>query len=174
MPDFAISRSAPMRAAPLVGVGILLSAPQGGAIIHVLGHHAQDLKAKLDSLAGGREHAVRSLTVAQWLLVLPESLSMEGLARLQQVVGDAALVDQTHGRVRILVDGAKAEAVLSKGTAVDLHPQAFPVGRSAVTLFGHVAAHMTRISAQGFELLVLRGFAESLWDDLSSMAAEYL
>jgi sarcosine oxidase subunit gamma len=65
------------------------------------------------------------------------------------------------------------ERVLAKGTAVDLTLSAFPIGKSTTTLIGHIAAHITRMSAEGFEIMVLRGFAESLWDDLARMSAEF-
>jgi sarcosine oxidase subunit gamma len=56
---------------------------------------------------------------------------------------------------------------------VDLDQSALPVGRSATTLIGHIAAHLTRIDAECFEIVVLRGFAASLWDDLSRMSLEF-
>jgi sarcosine oxidase subunit gamma len=82
-------------------------------------------------------------------------------------------VDQSHGRVRIRIEGKMASRALSKGNAVDLDPSAFPVGQSAVTLIGHIAAHMTRVAPEAFEIIVLRGFAESLWDDLARMSLEF-
>ncbi len=43
------------------------------------------------------------------------------------------------------------------------------VGGSTATLIGHIAAHVTRVDKDAFEIIVLRGFAESLWDDLARM-----
>ena len=33
--------------------------------------------------------------------------------------------------------------------------------------------HLTRVDGQVFEVIVLRGFAESLWDDLARMSLEF-
>ncbi|SEH97891.1 sarcosine oxidase, gamma subunit family, heterotetrameric form [Rhizobium tibeticum] len=53
--------------------------------------------------------------------------------------------------------------------AVDLALSECAVGRSTTTLIGHIAAHITRVDEDAFEIIVLRGFAESLWDDLARM-----
>lgn len=81
-------------------------------------------------------------------------------------------VDQSHGRVRIAVEGVAVEDVLAKGTGIDL--ARFEVGHATTTLVGHVSAHIARTAADRFELMPLRSFAESLWHDLETMAAEYL
>ena len=49
---------------------------------------------------------------------------------------------------------------------------AYP-GASAQTLIGPIGVHLTRTGPRAFELMVLRGFADSLWHDLDGMAAEY-
>ncbi len=69
--------------------------------------------------------------------------------------------------------GPLAVTVLQKGTAVDFDLVAFPITRSTTTLIGHIAVHLTRIESDVFELMVLRGFAESLWDDLTQMSLEF-
>ena len=61
--------------------------------------------------------------------------------------------------------------MLAKGTAVDL--EALAVGASAITLVGPLGVHLTRTAAATYEVMVLRSFAEALWDDLEVMAAEY-
>jgi sarcosine oxidase subunit gamma len=66
-----------------------------------------------------------------------------------------------------------ATTALSRGTAVDLDPTAFLVGHATMTLIGHISAHLTRLDADRFEITVLRGFAEALWDDLARMCAAF-
>jgi len=83
------------------------------------------------------------------------------------------VVDQSHGRVRIALSGPMATRVLAKGTAADLSLTAFPIHHATTTLIGHIAAHLTRIAEDRFELIVLRGFAESQWEDLDRMSAEF-
>jgi methylglutamate dehydrogenase subunit D len=85
----------------------------------------------------------------------------------------AAVVDQSHGRVAIVIAGPKARAVLAKGTAVDLHPSRFRPGQVALTQMAHVGVHLTGFGGDVFELLVFRSFAESLFEFLTAMAAEY-
>lgn len=105
---------------------------------------------------------LRPLGPGQWFLLadtLPGGL------------GDFAVSEQGHGRLRFRVEGPDAAAMLAKGTALDLDGLA--VGASAQTLVGPIGAHVTRTGAESFELLVLRSYAESLWHDLGEMAAEY-
>ena len=98
-------------------------------------------------------------------------LSAEDFAALVARLPDVAVSDQSHGRVRIVVEGAKAAAMLAKGTAVDLEGMA--VGASANTLVGPLGVHLTRTARCATKLMVLRSFAEALWHDLEVMAAEY-
>ncbi len=151
---------------------IKLSPLAEGAIIHVLAAPgAADMKVRLSSLAKGD---VRAVSPGQWFIVGEQPLSHADMKTfLAALEPQATGVDQSQGRVRIRVEGRMAERVLAKGTAVDLSIAAFPVGRSATTLIGHIAAHLTRLDGQVFEVIVLRGFAESLWDDLARMSLEF-
>jgi heterotetrameric sarcosine oxidase gamma subunit len=83
------------------------------------------------------------------------------------------VIDQSHGRVAIVIAGPKARAVLAKGTAIDLHPSRFRPGQVAMTQMAHVGVHLTQTRPDVFELLVFRSFAESLFEFLTAMAAEY-
>ncbi|MBO0129959.1 sarcosine oxidase subunit gamma family protein [Agrobacterium burrii] len=149
-----------------------LSPMPEGAIIHVLAAPgAADMEVRLRSLAKGD---VRAVSPGQWFIVGEEPLShAEMKAFLAVLEPQATGVDQSQGRVRIRIEGRMAERVLAKGTAADLSIAAFPTGHSATTLIGHIAAHLTRLDGQVFEVIVLRGFAESLWDDLARMSLEF-
>jgi methylglutamate dehydrogenase subunit D len=85
----------------------------------------------------------------------------------------ASISEQSHGRIIIRVAGPKSRSVLAKGTPVDLHAEAFPVGKSAVTQIAHVGVHLTRTGENSFELSVFRGFAESFWEWLTEQAEEF-
>lgn len=143
-----------------------------GSIIHVLAAPGTpDLERRLRGLAKGD---VRAVSPGQWFIVDEQPLSHADMkARLSALEPQATGVDQSQGRVRIRIEGTMAERVLAKGTAVDLAIGAFPAGRSTTTLIGHIAAHVTRVDARAFEIIVLRGFAESLWDDLVRMSLEF-
>lgn len=109
----------------------------------------------------------------QWFLIGDEPISRAALLALaSRLPYRFSVLDQSHGRVRIAIEGDAAEEVLAKGTGVDL--ALFEVGQATTTLVGHVAAHITRIATDRFELMPLRSFAESLWEDLTRMAAEHL
>lgn len=158
-------------AAPVLATRIRLLPLPEGTVLQVFGdeQHAPRL-AEAAARAG---LAMRTNGPDQWYLVGDLPVSRASLSDLTNVLPEAlSVVDQSHGRVRIAVEGEAVEDVLAKGTGVDL--ARFEVGRSTTTLFGHVAAHMTRTAIDGFELMALRSFAESLWDDLRQMAAEYV
>lgn len=90
-----------------------------------------------------------------------------------KLAGLASVMDQSHGRVIIRIDGAKSRAVLAKGTPVDLHADEFPIGKSAVTQMAHVGVHLTRTGKNAFELSVFRGFSESFWEWLTEQSEEF-
>lgn len=87
--------------------------------------------------------------------------------------GIASVSDQSHGRIIIRIEGPKARAVLAKGTPVDLYPDEFPVGKSALTQMAHVGVHLTRVDDDAYELSVFRGFAESFWEWITGQAEEF-
>ena len=87
--------------------------------------------------------------------------------------GGASVVDQSHGRVVIRIAGHKARDVLAKGTPVDLYPDEFPVGKSALTQMAHVGVHLTRVDDDVYDLSVFRGFAESFWEWITGQAEEF-
>ncbi|MCZ4093872.1 sarcosine oxidase subunit gamma [Sinorhizobium psoraleae] len=159
----------------VASAALKLSPLPEGMIVHVLARpEEQDLVPFLGSLTKAPTHGVRPVSPGQWFIVGDEPMPHQEMKSLFTALEPRATgVDQSHGRVRIRIDGKMASCVLSKGTALDLDPSAFPVGQSAVALIGHIAAHITRVGAEAFEIIVLRGFAESLWDDLARMSLEF-
>jgi sarcosine oxidase subunit gamma len=146
---------------------IALTALPEGHVLHVL--EAPDAK-----LGPSKDLPLRAAGPEQWFLVGDNSLSPDDMKAVAQRLGDKAeIVDQSHGRIRIAIEGANASTMLAKGVALDLHPDSFPVGRSAITLCGHVTVHLTRIDAESFELMVLRSYALTLWESLVEMGLEF-
>ena len=90
-----------------------------------------------------------------------------------KLAGLASVSDQSHGRVILRIAGPRARAVLAKGTPVDLHPEAFPVGKSALTQMAHVGVHLTRVDGDTYDLSVFRGFSESFWEWITEQAEEF-
>lgn len=147
---------------PALGSGVTLRALPEGHVVLLLGQAGADAP----DIPG-----LRPAGPAQWFMVGDQALSHGELAGLADRLGDMAVSDQSHGRVRIAVEGGKAADMLAKGTAVDL--QRLGVGASATTLVGPLGVHLTRTGEAAFELMVLRSFAAALWHDLEAMAAEY-
>lgn len=158
--------------AAITCAAIKLSPLPEGMIVHVLASpDACDLEARLPGLTTGD---IRAVSPGQWFIVGEEPLPHVGMkALLTALEPQATGVDQSQGRVRIRIEGGLSERVLAKGTAVDLSLSDFPVGHTTTTLIGHVAAHLSRVDRQVFEVIVLRGLAESLWDDLGRMNLEF-
>lgn len=175
MPDL---RALPALAdrAPLASPGIRLSPlPEGTVLQVVTGPGAPDQAVNVERLAREARLAARPLSPGQWLLVGDQPTGQADRNRLFGALEPLASgIDQSHGRVRMRLEGPMAAQALSKGTAVDLDPDAFPPGRSVVALIGYIAAQLTRHDAEAFEITVLRGFAEALWGDLAGMCEEFL
>src|SRR5262245_56003952 len=124
--------------------------------------------------ATGKDVALRWAGPEQWLTVAEGGRDGDLHQRLTAALADtASLADQSHGRVAIVIAGPRVRAVLAKGTAVDLHPSRFRPGQVAMTQMAHVGIHLTQTAPDVFELLVFRSFAESLFEFLTAMAAEY-
>jgi sarcosine oxidase, subunit gamma len=144
------------------GNGVMLTAMPEGHVVLLLTRAGAPAPAAL---------GLRPAGPGQWLMVGDAPLGAEDLTALVARLPDVVVIDQSHGRVRIMVGGAQAAEMLAKGTAVDL--EALAVGASASTLVGPLGVHLTRTTAVSYELVVLRSFAEALWHDLEAMAAEY-
>lgn len=164
-------------AKPQESESIRIAALPEGHVIEVLAKgNAAGLRSDLESLAPANIACpVRAGGPGQWFIVGDMPLSQSETEELiESLRPKADCVDQSHGRVRIGISGKKVEQVLAKGTAVDLVLSAFPVGHATPTQIGHVSTHLTRTAPDTFEIMVLRGFAESLWDEICLMAREYL
>ena len=159
-----IHRPALRSARPVSTPRIRLAPLPEGTVLQVFGPSAG--RARLAEAADSAGLSLHDNGFEQWFLVGDAPVPPLSLP------AGYSCVDQSHGRVRIAIGGAAVEDVLAKGTGLDL--AAIPVGAAAPTLFGHVAVHLTRTGADAFHVLVLRGFAESLWDDLLQHANEYL
>lgn len=176
MSEFRITlRPALGSVTPIVSENIALTPLPEGHVVHVLGKPGDEALAKrLGSLSDGSAHAVRAAGPGQWLIVGNAAKSHADMTALFEALKpDAYGVDQSQGRVRMLASGPMVERMLAKGTAVDLSLAQFPLGHSTTSVIGHIAAHLTRVADDAFEIMVLRGFAESLWDDLAHMSAEF-
>lgn len=137
-----------------------------GAILQVLAAPGASA-SEIASLLGGSPD-LRMMGPGQWLLVQDKELSPADCQTLSSTLGQAAfIVDQTHGRTRIRISGPRCREILSRWTAVDLHPEVFKIGTASNTLLGHISVNLARTGTDVFEAIVLSTFAQTLWDELS-------
>ncbi|MBS9721444.1 sarcosine oxidase, subunit gamma [Tianweitania sp. BSSL-BM11] len=135
-----------------------------GTLLEVRGPQAE-LPA-LEAAADAAGLVIRTNGPDQWFAISGQPMLRLDLPDIFSVT------DQSHGRVRIAMEGAAVDDVLAKGMAVDLFD--FKIGAATTALIGHITTHIARLDRDRFELTVLRSFAESLWHDLETMSAEFL
>ncbi|MBX2830008.1 MAG: hypothetical protein KTR23_02330 [Rhodospirillales bacterium] len=179
MRDFPLNIVSPFPAKPAAnGHAAVHIAPIGdGFVFHVLGNAGAtegSLKKLINDIAPELGGALCSPSPHQWFWIGSCEVSQDRFAEILAKLPDGfAMTDQTHGRVRMAVSGVKVRDVLAKGTMIDLAPDVFAVGQSAMTQIGQIGAMITRTDDDCFEIMVLRSFAVSLWDELHHMAAEF-
>ena len=86
----------------------------------------------------------------------------------------AAVTDLGHGRTVLRIVGRHGRDLLAKGSGVDFHPRAFPVGACAQSLLGHVGVLVHAVDERpAFDLYVARSYALTVWEWLGESAAEW-
>lgn len=125
-------------------------------------------------LVANGEFVARFSGPGEWLVLsevhAPETLVAELSVRLGNF---AHIVDQSHGRVVLTLSGPDVARILANGIAVDLHADAFPVGRAANALCQHLPVNLARTGETSFDLVVMRSFAEALVGDLKIMSRSF-
>ncbi len=82
-----------------------------------------------------------------------------------------AAIDVSHGRAVLRLTGAAVRDVLAQGCPIDLHPEIFPAGRCAQTLFGKIGVLLHAIAPRDrVELYVSRSYADAVADALCAAA----
>jgi heterotetrameric sarcosine oxidase gamma subunit len=112
----------------------------------------------------------------RWIAVAPGAPGALHAQLSQAFGGDprahgVALVDQSSGLFALEIGGAKLDALLAKGTPVDLH--VLDADRTAATGIDHQPVTLWRTSPQTALLLVGRSFAQDTLEFLQEMALEY-
>ncbi|OYU20171.1 MAG: sarcosine oxidase subunit gamma [Rhodobacteraceae bacterium PARR1] len=91
----------------------------------------------------------------------------EGLAE------HAALTDQADGWARLTLTGPQAEAALARLVPIDLRANSFPIGSTTRAPLGHMSMILSRISENGFEIMIFRSTARTAWHEIGD-ALEHL
>ncbi len=90
--------------------------------------------------------------------------------------GPVGVTDISNSCLAIGVAGPRAREVLAKAATLDLHPDAFPAGTAARTLFGRVTVIVSRLDKgepPAFDVTISRSNARFLWRWLADAAREY-
>ena len=129
---------------------------------------------------GPRRVAAKGLALigtapGQWLAVAENAASRQVLYELaKQLVGHAAITEQSDSKAVIRLSGPHAREVLAKGCSLDLHPRVFKPGNAATTPIALIDCQLWQIDdAPSYDLAVPSSFAESFWSWLTASAAEF-
>ena len=153
----------------------------GRTLVHVLAFHGRRGAAEdtLEEAIGLRppgvvgqtsedgERRILCVGPGRWWVVEVEP------ARVQLDTALGAVVDQSHGRTVIEVQGAAVRELLAKGTSIDLHPKIFPAGACAATTLAQIAVVLESRADDRIEIHVPRSYTRALFDWLEDAALEF-
>jgi heterotetrameric sarcosine oxidase gamma subunit len=143
------------------------------AIFSVLAHAGHEDWA-LAALKAMPDVSMRTVGPSEWLAV-SETLGVDSLARDFAMLdsGRLSFFEQSDGRALLRLSGPNVRGILAKCLAVDLHPDVFVEGHSGTMLCCHVSANVARVGTDTFEIVVMRSFAGTMFDELMEMGREF-
>jgi len=142
-----------------------------------LGAHTGLPMPQPNRLAGDSDRSVRAIGpgIWQWVAVpgtIPDAATLRG-----SLAGVATVVDLSHARTALRIQGPAAARTLAKHCGLDLDTRKFPEGSATNTRFGLLGATLARLAPVNgmpvFELLVFRGYAEFVFEALVESAREF-
>ena len=122
--------------------------------------------------SGTAKPAVGAINIApaRWLVSGEDT---ELVAKLADEVGDyGSVVDLSHGRSVIRIDGPKSRWVLAKLFAIDFSEEAFAKGDGLSTVHHDFMVQIQRTEDDAFDIYVFRSFARSFWHLLCRSSEE--
>jgi sarcosine oxidase subunit gamma len=133
---------------------------------------AEAVAARLAEKFGAAPAPGRVATADGLRLVRAEPLTwwvIGGAPPVEVPVEEGAVLDLSHGRVMIRVEGRDAAALLARFVSVDLREKAFPDGSHAATAAHHSQWNVIRRDRDGpgYDLLVGRSFTRDFWEMLA-------
>ena len=139
-----------------IGKALGVAVPQGPRSLHANGR-------RLTGIGPGA-----------WLLM--EERAGPGWATeiAQGLAGLASVTDQSSGYALLEISGPCARAVLQKGLAIDLHPDAFPAGHAATSVIEHIGVILWCIETSLFHVATFRSYARDFrhWLDMTAQSIE--
>ncbi|MAZ17699.1 MAG: sarcosine oxidase subunit gamma [Ahrensia sp.] len=133
---------------------------------------AAGLTLKTAPGSGTAKPAVGAINIApaRWLVSGEDT---ELVAKLADEVGDyGSVVDLSHGRSVIRIDGPKSRWVLAKLFAIDFSEEAFAKGDGLSTVHHDFMVQIQRTEDDAFDIYVFRSFARSFWHLLCRSSEE--
>ncbi len=111
----------------------------------------------------------------EWLVVAERAQHPRIVDDLRTALaGLAAVSEQSDGFAVLRLSGPKARDTLMKGVSIDLHPRAFSVDGTALTVISHIGVHLWQIDdSPTYDIAVPRSLAASFWHWLAESAAEF-
>lgn len=94
------------------------------------------------------------------------------IARPALDAADGTLLDLSHARTAIRIEGARAVDVMARLLPIDLRPEAFPEGAVASSGLHHVGVTVLARGG-GFDMFVPQTFALSLFEHVTHIAAQF-
>lgn len=174
-------RSASGVGGPLtIGEGPGCALVQASAFVGTMGELERIVRGVLGAGLPQRVGATECSTDHRIFKVGPERFWIVGpqgawIASLEQAVRAqiGSIVSLSHARTRLFIDGAASRAVLSRGIALDLHPEAFRLDAYALTGLEHTPVLLHRAAPNRYELYVPRTFAVWVWEWLTDAALPF-
>ena len=125
------------------------------------------------ALAGSR--TVIATGPGTWL-VLENSAGADFAGRLAETLaGIAAVSDQSGSYLVHALSGPAARALLQRGLAIDLHPDAFGPGSAAISQIAHIGVVLWQVDkAPTYRIAVWRSYAESFrhWVEVTAASLD--
>ena len=161
--------------------GVTLAERRPLAILQVSAFASTQTDAALNSelptanrLTSNLVLSVRLLAPGVWQIVGDAFATIQAETLRSALGGFATVVDLSHARTAITVCGVAAQRTLAKFCGLDLDLEQFPVNSATNTRFGHLGMTLARTDdANSFELLVFRGYAEHVFEQLIEAGAEF-
>ena len=109
----------------------------------------------------------------RWLIIEPETRDLTALVKSQIKENSVSIVDLSHARSSIEIDGLMTRDLLLKGTAIDFHPKVFLINHCVQTTFFNLSALICCLDENRFNIFIARGFALDLWQKVQEAAEEF-
>ena len=109
----------------------------------------------------------------RWLIVEPETRDLTSLIKNQIKETSVAIIELSHARSLIEIDGVMTRELLLKGAAIDFHPEVFLVKHCVQTTFFNLSALICCLDENRFNIFIARGFALDLWQKVQEAAEEF-